>query len=157
MKSTPFAAITESFFHRHCLKTFAFGCEMFQLLTDLRRQEAAPKASKGAARAEGFEVDLQEAQGAWLTPSTLLLALAVGEMVLLNLEVTAGTVSRMKMQRANDIPKASCCCRLGAAFVFLGSWVGDSLLLHVASTSQKVGNMWAPLCRSPFLSCILTY
>ena len=102
------------------------------------QQEAAAKASKGAARAEGFELDLQESCGAWLTPSTLLLALAAGEMVLLNLEVTAGIVTKLKLQKANDAPRASCCCRLGGNFVFLGSWLGDSLLLHIASSSHKV-------------------
>lgn len=101
-------------------------------------QEAAARASKGAARAEGFELDLQDYCGTWLTPSTLLLALAVGEMVLLNLEVTAGSVTKLKLQKANDAPRASCCCRLGGMFVFLGSWIGDSLLLHIASSSHKV-------------------
>ncbi len=107
-------------------------------------QDAASKASKGAARAEGFELDLQESCGTWLSPSTLLLALVAGEMVLLNLEVTAGAVSKLKLQKANDAPRASCCCRLGSSFVFLGSWLGDSLLLHISSTSHKV---------SPFSAC----
>lgn len=100
-------------------------------------QEAAAKASKGAPRAEGFELDLLDSVGCWLTPSTLLLALASGELILCNLEVSAGVVAKLKIQKANDAPRPSCCCRLGATFVFLGSWVGDSLLLHV-SNKKKV-------------------
>lgn len=80
-----------------------------------------------------------DAVGAWLTPSTLLLALASGQLVLLNLEVSTGSVRRMGLQKANDAPRPSCACRLGHSWLFLGSWVGDSLLLHASPDGQKVG------------------
>ena len=114
-------------------------------------QEAAAAAARGAPRAEGFELDLLDAVGVWLTPSALLLALASGQLVLLNLEISAGSVSRIRIQKANDAPAPSCGCRLGQSWVFLGSWVGDSLLLHAAPDGHKV-NIRHPNRQEPLVS-----
>ena len=60
-------------------------------------QEAASAASKGAPRAEGFELDLTGSQGAWVASSTLLLGLASGQLVAVNLQVDGGSVKRIKV------------------------------------------------------------
>ena len=60
-------------------------------------QEAASAASKGAPRAEGFELDLVGSQGAWVASSTLLLGLASGQLVAVNLQVDGGSVKRIKV------------------------------------------------------------
>lgn len=96
-------------------------------------QEASAAATKSAERAEGVEVDLLDLVSTWLTPSVLLLALASGQLLLLSLEVAAGAVHKIGLQKASNGPVASCACRLGQSHVFLGSWAGDSLLLHAAA------------------------
>jgi len=60
-------------------------------------QEAASSASKGAPRAEGFELDLIGSQGAWVAASSLLLGLASGQLVTVNLQADGGTVKRIKV------------------------------------------------------------
>ena len=60
-------------------------------------QEAASAASKGAPRAEGFELDLVGSQGAWVASSTLLLGLASGQLVAVNLQIDGGSVKRIKV------------------------------------------------------------
>ena len=60
-------------------------------------QEAASAASKGAPRAEGFEFDLIGSQGAWVASSTLLLGLASGQLVAVNLQVDGGSMKRIKV------------------------------------------------------------
>lgn len=60
-------------------------------------QQAASTASKGAPWAEGLEVDLMGSQGAWVAASTLLLGLASGQLVALNLQTDGGTVRRIKV------------------------------------------------------------
>ena len=62
-------------------------------------QQAASSASKGAPRAEGFELDLIDSRGAWVAASTLLLGLASGQLVALNLQAEGGTVRRIKACR----------------------------------------------------------
>ena len=59
-------------------------------------QEAASAASKGAPRAEGFELDLVGSQGAWVAASTLMLGLASGQLVAVSLQVDGGSVKRIK-------------------------------------------------------------
>ena len=127
-----------------CMVAYRMSKKNWMCLYKRRRkrsvQEAAAAAARGAPRAEGFELDLLDAVGVWLTPSALLLALASGQLVLLNLEISAGSVSRIRIQKANDAPRPSCGCRLGQSWVFLGSWVGDSLLLHAAPDGHKVNS-----------------
>jgi len=60
-------------------------------------QEAASLASKGAPRAEGFKLDLIGSQGAWVAASSLLLGLASGQLVTVNLQADGGTVKRIKV------------------------------------------------------------
>jgi len=66
------------------------------------------------------------------------------------LEVTAGTVRRIRVQKANETPTPSCSCRLGSSWVFFGSWVGDSVLLHVEPNGAKV-TQWQPTPPPPIL------
>ena len=60
-------------------------------------QQAASSASKGAPRAEGFELDLIGSQGAWVAASTMLLGLASGQLITVNLQADGGTVRRIKV------------------------------------------------------------
>ena len=60
-------------------------------------QEAAPAAATGAPRAEGFDLDLAGAASVWLSPATLLLSLASGQLVLLMIQQEAALVRRLKV------------------------------------------------------------
>lgn len=96
-----------------------------------------------------MELELQDAVGAWLTPSMLLLTAASGRMALLSLEVAAGSVRRLKLQPSREGPPPSCACRLGQSWVFLGSYAADSLLLHASPEGHAVSLPSWPPSRGP--------
>ena len=121
-------------------------------------QEAAALASKGAPRAEGFELDLQNAIGVWLNLSTLMLSLESGQNVLVILEVSGGGVRKLKLEKAVDTARASYLCRVGSSWVFLGSWLEDSLLLHAkaAEKSKVLSYSFSAFCSSPLLHSLVS-
>ena len=61
-------------------------------------QDAAPAAASGAPRAEGFDLDLVGSAAAWLTDSTLLLALQSGQLVFVHLHADGGLVKRLRVR-----------------------------------------------------------
>ena len=65
-----------------------------------------------------------------------MLALETGQIVLVILEISGGSVRKIKLEKATDAPCASCICRVGPSWVFLGSWLGDSCLLHARSAER---------------------
>lgn len=65
-----------------------------------------------------------------------MLALSTGQIVLVSLEVSGGSVRKLKIDKANEATRASCVCQIGSGWVFLGSWLGDSLLLHATSADK---------------------
>lgn len=66
-------------------------------MTSLSVQDAASAAAMGAPRAEGFELDLIGCASAWLADTALLIGLATGQLVLLNLEFEGSRARRMKV------------------------------------------------------------
>ena len=74
-------------------------------------QQAASSASKGVPRAEGFELDLTGSQGAWVAAYTMLLGLASGQLIIVNLQADGGTVKRIKV--SHDPPGVCICLQNG--------------------------------------------
>ncbi|KAK9839426.1 hypothetical protein WJX81_001424 [Elliptochloris bilobata] len=92
--------------------------------------DAAPAAATGAPRAEGFDLDLIGSAGAWLTDSTLLLALQSGELAFVHLHADGGLVKRLRVSRAGFASPSAGMCRLDEELLFMGSWAGESLLVR---------------------------
>ncbi|KAK9815325.1 hypothetical protein WJX72_001813 [[Myrmecia] bisecta] len=92
--------------------------------------ETVPAAALHAPRAEGFEIELDAANAAWLSDTTLLLALKTGQLVLVNLHMESSVVCRIQLTKAGAAPPTSSACSLGQGLVMLGSWLGDSLLIR---------------------------
>lgn len=67
-------------------------------------QDAAPAAATGAPRAEGFDLDLVGSAGAWLTDSTLLLALQSSQLVFVHLHADGGVVKRLRVRPDPVLP-----------------------------------------------------
>ena len=98
MRTTEQCHATQYVFERQPF--FLHALNLGQRLTwSVHMQQAASSASKGAPRAEGFELDLLDSRGAWVASSTLLLGLASGQLVALNLQAEGGTVRRIKACR----------------------------------------------------------
>ncbi len=94
-------------------------------------QQASSSASKGAPRAEGVELDLVSSQGAWVAASTLLLGLASGQLITVNLQADGGTVRRIKV--SNCLPVVHTLLEAALA----NSWWSEDAYNHLAC---KLGN-----------------
>ncbi len=67
-------------------------------------KEAVASAGVHAPYAEGFELDLSDAVACWLTDVTLVLGLATGQLVLVNLLMEGSRVASIRV-----IPLAVIC------------------------------------------------
>lgn len=65
-------------------------------------QEAAPAAANGAPRAEGFDLDLTDCSGVWLADNSLLLGLASGQLILVNVQIEGSSAKRLKVSGASQ-------------------------------------------------------
>ncbi|KAK9800221.1 hypothetical protein WJX73_000021 [Symbiochloris irregularis] len=93
--------------------------------------EAAPAAATGAPRAEGFDLDLAGTASVWLSNAALLLSLASGDLLMLMLQQEGSVVRRLKVVGTGiNTSPATALCRPGAQLLFLGSFSGDSFLVH---------------------------
>ncbi|CAL8463354.1 g2888 [Coccomyxa elongata] len=100
--------------------------------------EAAPSAASSAPRAEGLELDLADCSGAWLADTTLLLGLASGQLILVNVQSEGSSAKRLKVSKAQGAPPPSCMCKVGPELLFLGSWVANSLLIRAVPEGQTL-------------------
>mmetsp|Transcript_20113 Transcript_20113/g.65502 ORF Transcript_20113/g.65502 Transcript_20113/m.65502 type:complete len:1349 (-) Transcript_20113:519-4565(-) len=98
-----------------------------------------PQVASGAVRSQ-LTLDLESCRCAWLAPSTALLSLKTGTLMLLRLTADArGAVGSLELSRAGDSVVATSLAILGTSLVFLGSRLGDSLLVRFNERRSGAG------------------
>ncbi|KAG9140740.1 hypothetical protein Leryth_006923 [Lithospermum erythrorhizon] len=88
-----------------------------------------------------FNVELDAAQATWLTGDVAILSTKTGELLLLTLVYDGRTVQRLDLSKSRASVLTSGIATMGNSFFFLGSRLGDSLLVQFAS---KVGGSTIP-------------
>ncbi|GAQ89308.1 Cleavage/polyadenylation specificity factor [Klebsormidium nitens] len=79
-----------------------------------------------------FEVELDVARVAWVAADTALISSKTGALLLLTLGHVGRTVDSLELSRSKGAVLASAVCPVGDSLVFLGSRLGDSMLLQYA-------------------------
>eukprot|EP00887_Chlorella_sp_A99_P001781 scaffold19.g1781.t1 len=100
--------------------------------TDVHPEVAAAALQHCDASHASLNVTCDGAGVAWLGPETALLALRSGQLLLLVLCAEPGGRRALAVARAGAAPPPSCACALAPGLLFLGSAVGDSLLVRAA-------------------------
>ncbi|KAK3255851.1 hypothetical protein CYMTET_34990, partial [Cymbomonas tetramitiformis] len=88
----------------------------------------APAAAEGAPRAEAAAA-LDGARGVWVERDTMLISTKTGVLLVLNLLYDGRMVSGMRLVRCGAAVLTSGLCAVNSNLVFLGSRLGDSLLV----------------------------
>ncbi|KAG6554300.1 hypothetical protein Mapa_004216 [Marchantia paleacea] len=95
-----------------------------------------------AAAAEGspdmpksnLSVELDAAQVTWISHDVALFSTKNGSLLLLYLVYDGRTVQKLELSKSRASVLASCMCMVGGTFFFLGSRLGDSLLVQYSPT-----------------------
>ncbi|WIA38397.1 hypothetical protein OEZ86_001723 [Tetradesmus obliquus] len=95
--------------------------------------ETVAAAAKGAPKAPGMELEADGAVGCWLAGNVALLSLKTGQLLLVALKFEGSAASKMQVVVAGAGPVASCAATLTSNLLFLGSAVGDALLVRYTS------------------------
>ncbi|RMZ55782.1 hypothetical protein APUTEX25_005823 [Auxenochlorella protothecoides] len=85
--------------------------------------------------APGLDVECDTGALGWLTASTAFLSVKTGQLVMLRLERTGGAVNSITMTLAGASPPATCLASVGPSLLFLGSALGDSLLVRAEAAA----------------------
>eukprot|EP00884_Botryococcus_braunii_P001192 jgi/Botrbrau1/11073/Bobra.0302s0015.1 len=93
--------------------------------------EAVASAGVHAPLAEDFDLDLTDSTSCWISEVTLLLGVATGQLVLVNLDRHGSRVTAIRASKAGIAPRASGLSVIDGDLLFLSSWVGDSLLIRM--------------------------
>lgn len=77
-----------------------------------------------------IDVELDSAHATWISSDVALFSTKTGNLLLLSLVYDGRTVQRLELSKSKASSLASCICTVGDAFFFLGSRLGDSLLVQ---------------------------
>lgn len=86
------------------------------------------------------ELSLEGMQATMVADETMLIVLRTGAMFMLDFLLDGRTVSKLQVTAAGSTTIASCACLVAQKYVFLGSIVGDSLLLKYSAQSKTAQN-----------------
>ncbi|KAG9445352.1 hypothetical protein H6P81_016692 [Aristolochia fimbriata] len=104
---------------------------------------AAPIDSSQDMPRSNFSVELDAANATWLSNDVALFSTKTGELLLLTLIYDGRVVQRLELSRSKASNLTSGITTLGDAFFFLGSRLGDSLLVQYScgiATSMPPGH-----------------
>eukprot|EP00878_Enallax_costatus_P012110 GHUV01012643.1.p1 GENE.GHUV01012643.1~~GHUV01012643.1.p1 ORF type:complete len:1562 (+),score=569.41 GHUV01012643.1:165-4850(+) len=102
--------------------------------------ETVAAAAKAAPKAPGMELQADGAVGCWIANNIALLSLKTGQLLLVALKFEAAAASKMQVVIAGSAPVASCAATLTSNLLFLGSCVGDSLLVRYTPELSSTGS-----------------
>eukprot|EP00899_Mesostigma_viride_P011454 jgi/Mesvir1/20309/Mv19903-RA.2 len=93
----------------------------------------APEAANSAdVSASQLEVEVDAAKTTWLLPNVALLSLKDGVLLLLSLTHDGREVRHMELTRVGSATLASGMCMLGEELLFIGSRLGESMLVRIS-------------------------
>ncbi|CAD7702900.1 unnamed protein product [Ostreobium quekettii] len=99
--------------------------------------ECAPAIGKNATKSPVFDIELDAAQCSWLDPQSLIVALKSGQLILLQLIMDGNNVKQLQVSKCGGAPIVSCMSSIGGRMLFLGSRLGDSLLVQFTEVPLK--------------------
>ncbi|KAJ1967451.1 mRNA cleavage and polyadenylation factor subunit, partial [Dispira parvispora] len=109
-------------------------------ITDNQLASLGPAVTKGEASPQLL---LERSQGVFLDPTTLLLSLTTGQLLLVRCQSHGRSVSGLFLALVGYSVVPSCVARISNELLFLGSATGDSLLIRVRAPPK--GLQTAPL------------
>ncbi|KAL2641921.1 hypothetical protein R1flu_009508 [Riccia fluitans] len=90
---------------------------------------SAPEGATELPRSK-LSVELDAAQVTWISHDVALFSTKNGNLLLLYLVYDGRTVQKLELSKSRASVLASCMCMVGRTFFFLGSRLGDSLLVQ---------------------------
>ncbi|CEF98575.1 Cleavage/polyadenylation specificity factor, A subunit, C-terminal [Ostreococcus tauri] len=136
-----------------CLNTFGRGgpqegndAETVARLAGMGEDAVANPPPACAARAVdcGLEITLDGAQAAVVSEDRVLVTTKMGALFLLALHTDGRSLRRMMLQRAGGAVLSSGMCLLSRDLLFLGSRIGDSLLVKFTPKSEPAAPLMLP-------------
>ncbi|WOL10817.1 cleavage and polyadenylation specificity factor subunit 1 isoform X1 [Canna indica] len=89
-----------------------------------------------------FAVELDAANATWLSPDVAMFSTKTGELLMLTLIYDGRVVQRLELMKSKSSVLTSGITTIGSSFFFLGSCLGDSLLVQYSmGTSGPSSNM----------------
>eukprot|EP01116_Phalansterium_solitarium_P001407 TRINITY_DN11208_c0_g3_i1.p1 TRINITY_DN11208_c0_g3~~TRINITY_DN11208_c0_g3_i1.p1 ORF type:complete len:1483 (+),score=557.48 TRINITY_DN11208_c0_g3_i1:140-4588(+) len=86
-----------------------------------------------------LQLTLDASRCAFLASDRVLVSLKGGELYLFTLELDGRNVTGLKISKTGSSVLTSCLCTVGSDLVFLGSRLGDSLLIHYTPKLASTG------------------
>ncbi|KAJ3679867.1 hypothetical protein LUZ60_016145 [Juncus effusus] len=85
-----------------------------------------------------FPIELDAANATWVSSDVALIISKTGELLLLTVVNDGRAVQRLDLAKSKASVLTSCMATLGNSFFFLGSRLGDSLLVQYSSNSTQI-------------------
>lgn len=112
-----------------CGNTLHYYNQSSSCMLALNEFAAAPEGSPEMPKSK-IAVELDAAQVSWISYDVALFSTKNGNLLLLHLDYDGRNVHKLELSKSRASVLASCMCMVGDNFFFLGSRLGDSLLVQ---------------------------
>uniref|UniRef100_A0A0E0P6E5 Cleavage/polyadenylation specificity factor A subunit C-terminal domain-containing protein n=1 Tax=Oryza rufipogon TaxID=4529 RepID=A0A0E0P6E5_ORYRU len=119
-----------------CANSIHYHSQSTSCSLDLNNFSSHPDGSPEISKSN-FQVELDAAKATWLSNDIVMFSTKAGEMLLLTVVYDGRVVQRLDLMKSKASVLSSAVTSIGNSFFFLGSRLGDSLLVQFSYCASK--------------------